>query len=403
MRRWKLLLACAVLPMVLWLALPLGSSASPQGRLAQIQDKIEVTRWKIGRRKGVEKVLSSDIARWSARIGSLEHRIDRLRTREGELQADLDAKRAELVATQEKLRSERRRLARLRSRLAEGRRILERRLVELYQADKPDVVTVVLNSKGFADLLERGEFLRRIRNQDEQIIKIVRTAKADATATAKRLDRLERRQQQLTAIVLARRNQVAQAKMGLLSTQVGLRRTRQGKQRALSNVRAERHDLQENLEQMEAQSAKIASTLRAASAGPTLSAGPIKRGSGQLIWPVNGPITGSFGEARPGHMHAGIDIAAAEGTPIRAADSGKVVLLQGVGSSGGYGNFTCIAHSASMATCYAHQSRFGTSMGANVSQGQVIGYVGNTGHSFGAHLHFEVRINGAPVSPLAYL
>jgi murein DD-endopeptidase MepM/ murein hydrolase activator NlpD len=56
-----------------------------------------------------------------------------------------------------------------------------------------------------------------------------------------------------------------------------------------------------------------------------------------------------------------------------------------------------------MSTCYAHQSRFGTSMGASVSKGQVIGYVGNTGHSFGAHLHFEVRINGAPVNPANYL
>ncbi len=103
---------------------------------------------------------------------------------------------------------------------------------------------------------------------------------------------------------------------------------------------------------------------------------------------------------RWGRLHAGIDIGAAEGTPIRAADSGKVVLL---GWTGGYGNYTCVQHSASMATCYAHQSRYGTSMGANVSKGQVIGYVGNTGNSFGAHLHFEVRINGSPVDPMGYL
>jgi murein DD-endopeptidase MepM/ murein hydrolase activator NlpD len=71
--------------------------------------------------------------------------------------------------------------------------------------------------------------------------------------------------------------------------------------------------------------------------------------------------------------------------------------------TGGYGNYTCIQHTASIATCYGHQSRFGTSAGASVSQGQVIGYVGNTGHSFGAHLHFEVRINGTPVNPMGYL
>ena len=63
-----------------------------------------------------------------------------------------------------------------------------------------------------------------------------------------------------------------------------------------------------------------------------------------MIWPVNGPITGAFGEQRPGHIHAGIDIAAGEGTPIHAADNGRVVLMQGTGASGGYGNYTCVQH-----------------------------------------------------------
>ena len=77
-----------------------------------------------------------------------------------------------------------------------------------------------------------------------------------------------------------------------------------------------------------------------------------------------------------------------------------VVLM---GPTGGYGNYTCVQHTNSMATCYAHQSRFGTSMAASVSQGQVIGAVGNTGNSTGPHLHFEVRINGSPVDPMGYL
>jgi murein DD-endopeptidase MepM/ murein hydrolase activator NlpD len=79
------------------------------------------------------------------------------------------------------------------------------------------------------------------------------------------------------------------------------------------------------------------------------------------------------------------------------------VLMQPESASGGYGNFTCIQHSASMSTCYAHQSSFATSMGANVSQGQVIGYTGCTGRCFGPHLHFEVRINGSVVNPMNYL
>jgi murein DD-endopeptidase MepM/ murein hydrolase activator NlpD len=99
-------------------------------------------------------------------------------------------------------------------------------------------------------------------------------------------------------------------------------------------------------------------------------------------------------------LHAGIDIGVPSGTPIHAAASGTVVIA---GWVSGYGNYTCIDHGGGLATCYAHQSSFATSVGAHVSQGQVIGYTGCTGHCFGPHLHFEVRINGTPVDPLGYL
>jgi murein DD-endopeptidase MepM/ murein hydrolase activator NlpD len=128
-------------------------------------------------------------------------------------------------------------------------------------------------------------------------------------------------------------------------------------------------------------------------------AGPVTQGSGGLVWPVNGPVVSPFG-MRWGRLHAGVDIAVGSGTPIRAADSGRVVLM---GWVGGYGNYTCIQHTGSLSTCYAHQSSFATSNGANVGQGQVIGYVGCTGHCFGDHLHFETRVGGSPVDPMGYL
>ena len=102
-------------------------------------------------------------------------------------------------------------------------------------------------------------------------------------------------------------------------------------------------------------------------------------------------------------MHEGIDIAVPAGTPIRAVASGTVILMQSEASSGGYGNYTCVGHSSSLSSCYAHQSSFATSQGASVKQGQVIGYVGCTGSCFGDHLHFEVRINGSAVDPMGYL
>jgi peptidoglycan DL-endopeptidase CwlO len=79
------------------------------------------------------------------------------------------------------------------------------------------------------------------------------------------------------------------------------------------------------------------------------------------------------------------------------------VLIQSEAASGGYGNFTCIQHTGSLSTCYAHQQRFAVSMGQHVAQGQVIGYSDCTGRCFGPHLHFETRVNGAVVNPLNYL
>ena len=147
--------------------------------------------------------------------------------------------------------------------------------------------------------------------------------------------------------------------------------------------------------------AEIAAQLGASSSSP-LPAGPIRYGSGQLIWPVDGPVVSGFG-MRWGRMHEGIDIAVPAGTPIRAADAGTVVLLQSEAESGGYGNFTCLDHGGGLQTCYAHQSSFAVSAGQSVSQGQVIGYSGCTGHCFGDHLHFEVRVGGVPTDPLGYL
>ena len=125
--------------------------------------------------------------------------------------------------------------------------------------------------------------------------------------------------------------------------------------------------------------------------------------SDELAWPLHGQVTGRFGEQRGGHRHAGLDIPKPEGTPIRAASGGTVVMRD---DESGYGNYTCVAHTR-VTSCYAHQSRFRTKLGATVERGQVIGYVGGTGTSEATHLHFEVRRGrrpwGKPVNPLKYL
>ena len=126
---------------------------------------------------------------------------------------------------------------------------------------------------------------------------------------------------------------------------------------------------------------------------------------GRLGWPADGLITSGFGwRTHPilnrRIFHNGIDLDSPYGTPIRAAGDGRVILAQ---TWSGFGNTVVIQHGGDVTSIYGHMSRFGTSVGNDVREGNVIGYVGCTGLCTGPHLHFEVREDGVPVDPLKYL
>ena len=364
------------------------------GLSAPLSERIEETRAEVAAKRQKEGVLTDTIAGYTVRIDALQGDINVLQRKQNRVQASLDQKRAELLEVRGKLDEARERLARLRRELAIAEDALAARLVELYKADEPDALTVVLQADGFADLLERTEFLERVSEQDQEIIERVRVLKEEAKKQKELLAELEQRVEDAANAILAQRNELAQAKNQLVQSQNELASVRNDRRSTLAQVRESRINAEEDLAALEREQARVTAQL-----APSQGVAPVKPGSGQLIWPISGPLTSPFG-MRWGRLHAGIDISAPDGTPIRAADSGQVVLA---GWMGGYGNYTCIQHTSSMSTCYAHQSRLGTSQGASVSQGQVMGYVGNTGNSFGAHLHFEVRINGSPVDPLGYL
>ena len=181
----------------------------------------------------------------------LEGDITTLRTRQATIEADLGRKRAELTTIQRDLRSERARITRLRARLVEARAALSERLVYLFKADEPDVVTVVLESEGFADLLQRTSFMQRVSQQDARIIDRARDAKADAEAAEKRLDRSEARQREVTAIVARRREEVAAIKNRLVDRSSQYRDVRSDKREALVETRTDRKRLEGHLAALE--------------------------------------------------------------------------------------------------------------------------------------------------------
>jgi murein DD-endopeptidase MepM/ murein hydrolase activator NlpD len=167
----------------------------------------------------------------------------------------------------------------------------------------------------------------------------------------------------------------------------------QQEQQAIEGLRARKADFEAQYEAVQAQ------------ISASVSRGNPTPGNHRFIWPVNGPITSPFGyRSDPvlggNRLHAGVDIGASSGTPIKAAGDGVVVMA---GWNGGYGNFTLIDHGGGLATGYGHQSRIGVRVGQHVSTGEVIGNVGSTGASTGPHLHWEVRVNGTPVDPMGWV
>jgi len=331
------------------------------------------------------QVLSTEISNYTKQITQLQGEVAVLRSREAEVAA-------QLAETEARLEAERENLAKLRDRLDRSLDVLSERLVEIYKSDQPDALTVILDSDGFDDLVNRFDYLTRIQDQDADIVARVRDLRDESRATVERI-RVAKRE------IEAKQAELERTRMQLEARQAELDSVRDSKAAALAEVKESEKRLHGDISDLDAQ---IQQQLQAAQASTTstdpLPAGPVQGGSGDMIWPVSGPVVSPFG-MRWGRLHAGIDIAVPAGTPIRAPKAGNVVLAA---PTSGYGNYTCIDHGGGLSTCHAHQSSFAITSGS-VSQGDVIGYVGCTGHCYGDHLHFEVRINGSPVDPMGYL
>lgn len=123
------------------------------------------------------------------------------------------------------------------------------------------------------------------------------------------------------------------------------------------------------------------------------------------IWPVLGHITDSFGErldpfSGEGAFHTGVDVASDYGAPVHATADGIVTIAE---NHSGYGRVVVIDHGFGITTWYAHLSAFSAVPGARVKRGEVVGYTGISGRSTGPHVHYEVRMNNAPVNPWRYM
>ncbi len=374
---------------------------SPGAPAKDLESELNAKEAKLSKVRDRKGVLTTTISHYKAKIEKLTGEVAVLRSREAEVRSRLDAKQAELDGAKAELDMGMKHLAVVRSHLTRALVSLRERLVAMYETGTPDILSVLVEAGGYDELVNRTEYLNRIHGLDEAVVTRVRDLRDQVKRTVARLRSAKDRIESARDSIAAEEQALASARSAVQQRQSSLVAARRSREAALSKITAAEEHLDGDVASIQAE---LAATLAGTGSAP-LPAGPIQGGAGSgLIWPVDGPVVSGFGSRFGGsEFHEGIDIAVPSGTPIRAAAAGTVIFTEPESASGGYGNFTCIDHGGGLSTCYAHQESFAVSAGQQVAQGEIIGYSDCTGHCFGPHVHFEVRIDGAPTDPMGYL
>jgi murein DD-endopeptidase MepM/ murein hydrolase activator NlpD len=366
----------------------------------QLQQQISAGQSHISGLAGALGAAANRLAKLNAGIASLQTRITRIQT-------DLDAKRAQLLKLRAELDSARARLAQLQAFEARGERVLSQQLVSAYENDSPDIVSVVLEARGFKDLLERLSFAQRVRTQSARIVYRVRAARRAVAAQAVRLGALDARQQAITTQVLLQRNALARDQISLVQQQISAAQNRDAKASALANARGHVSALQRQLSKLQAAQAAAAAAAANAASGASGSSGSggASVGSGQVSSGGGFTFPLPRGSAVPPGgwtLDQGVDIAAPGGTPLLAVCSGTIV-LHGIG---GFGPDAPVLHcdSSLAGYSYVYYGHAGpanaVAIGTHVGAGQVISEVGPGIVGFSTGPHLEIGFSDGSGTPV---
>lgn len=400
------------------LGIGLAASSAPSALGAgtgQLQQRLASGRQRVSKLAGAVAAASRRVAALNAGIGALTRQL-------AAVQSNLDAKRTELLKLRSELSAAQARLRQLEATEAADQQVLAQQLIGTYEGGSPDIISVVLASTGFNDLLERLNFAQRVGHQDAQIVGAVKAARRAVTAQAIRLGAMSARQQQLTEQVVVERNRVAGLKLNLVSQELAAARAQASKAGQLTAAKSQVGSLSAQLSQLQAAqraaAARAAAASRAAAPAPSSSssasgtssgAAPPSSPSSAPTAPASGGFTFPMptADASPPStwsLDDGVDIAAPGGTPELAVCSGTIV-QHGIG---GFGPSAPVIHCDSSlgGYDYVYYGHAGPGnwvpIGTHVSQGQVISQVGYgiVGISSGPHLELGFAdSSGSPIGP----
>ena len=265
---------------------------------------------------------------------------------------------------------------------------LAKRVRDIYINGQINYLDVLFGAKDFQDFFTRMDLLKRVIQQDYDLVQVVFAEKTAIETSQKELEKDKTAKEKLVASA-ADRKKAAEKKQAAKQAIIDKMETDRATQERIIN---------ENL----AASKEVEQMIRNSRYQP---ASPALSGGGALNWPLGGPITSPFGwRVHPitgaSRFHSGIDIGGDYGDTIHAAGAG---IVSYAGWISGYGYAVIIDHGGGISTLYGHNQALLVSEGQSVSQGQAIAECGSTGNSTGPHCHFEVRVDGEPVDPMGYL
>jgi murein DD-endopeptidase MepM/ murein hydrolase activator NlpD len=325
--------------------------------------------------------------------------VDQLKAQIAAEQASIAQTQARLAATRRQIQVTEADLSRQEANLQVREALLARRVRVLDQHGTSDYMELFVTSRSFTELVDRIAMAQTIVQSDQRLVDSLRQQR----------DQVKRLRQQLQD----QHDQQAAMLKQQLDQRAQVEATTATQQQALAYYNQLAAQLDAQRKQAEAQKAVVDAQVAQLQAQYDAQARSLGGGTGRFAWPERGPITQQFGctdflaepydPACPTlHFHSGLDIGAAFGTPVGAADTG-VVSLVNFDCCVGYGNYVIITHGNGYSTLYGHLSAINVSVNQPVQQGQQIGAEGSTGFSTGPHLHFEIRLNNVPQNPLSYL
>ncbi|HEV8682979.1 MAG TPA: peptidoglycan DD-metalloendopeptidase family protein [Actinomycetota bacterium] len=399
--RWRATITIACVLAILAPAGPVARAHDSDdiARLKRIRARLERTRDALAEANQERRGVLVDLAASDARRNQLTGRIDDLTSQLASAKRRLNVLRTRLDQTRLELLRWTRRLEDTRRDLRVQETTLDNRAATAYKIGPGGYLDLILGAGDLRSLIDRAEFLEKVLHADTDLLLDIQTAKGMLAENETRVREYEQRVTGQWNEVKAEADRIERLRAQQLALRAEVDEEIAIREGLLGDIEQQRKKYIAAVRQLEAESAAIEDSLRS---GGSRGSG---RGHGQLFWPADGPITSGFGwRVHPifgtRRFHSGVDIDAGCGTPIWAAESGRVI---SAGWMGGYGLATVIDHGNGLATLYAHQSAIRVSSGQSVRRAQLIGSVGTTGWSTGCHLHFEVRINGEPVDPVPYL